>query len=194
MILSNQSLFEALDSGRLVIRPEPGPRLSDETHRSPFQTTAVDLRLGDTISRFAPGLAFNIDLRRGSFSSMFAANSTSVTLTQEQPYALEPGKFVLGRTLEWIELPIQADRPCLAARVEGRSSYARCGLLVHFTAPTIHAGFRGFVTLELINLGPVPILLYPSAPICQLIVESVAGQPFRNDSQFQGQKVPGGNA
>ncbi|HTN02940.1 MAG TPA: hypothetical protein VL132_13730, partial [Planctomycetaceae bacterium] len=66
------------------------------------------------------------------------------------------------------------------------------GLLVHFTAPTIHAGFSGIVTLELINLGPLPVLLYPGAPICQLIVEEVSGVPFRNDSQFQSQARPGG--
>ena len=73
-----------------------------------------------------------------------------------------------------------------------RSSYARCGLLVHFTAPTIHAGYSGTITLELINFGPFPILLYPGAPICQLIVEQVSGTPFRNDSQFQGQSRAGG--
>jgi len=63
---------------------------------------------------------------------------------------------------------------------------------VHFTAPTIHAGFTGTSTLELINLGPCSISLYPGTPICQLIVEEVAGVPFRNESQFQGQAAPGG--
>ncbi len=81
----------------------------------------------------------------------------------------------------------------LAARVEGRSSFARCGLLVHFTAPTIHAGFNGRITLELINLGSIPILLYPEAYICQLIIEQVVGTPLKNDSQFQGQTKPSGS-
>lgn len=67
------------------------------------------------------------------------------------------------------------------------------GLLVHFTAPTIHSGFADTITLELINLGPFSITLYPRAPICQLIVEAVKGVPLRNDSQFQGQRAPGGN-
>lgn len=65
-------------------------------------------------------------------------------------------------------------------------------MLVHFTAPTIHAGFGGTITLEIINLGPIPIILSPGTPICQLIVEQVDGTPFRNDSQFQGQSRPGG--
>ena len=66
-------------------------------------------------------------------------------------------------------------------------------MLVHFTAPTIHAGFAGTITLELINLGPCNISLYPGAPICQLIVEEVKGTPVRNDSPFQGQSKAGGN-
>jgi len=65
---------------------------------------------------------------------------------------------------------------------------------VHFTAPTIHAGFSGTITLELINLGPLDIALFPQMPICQLIVEQVHGVPFRNDSQFQGQQSAGGAA
>jgi deoxycytidine triphosphate deaminase len=73
---------------------------------------------------------------------------------------------------------------------EMRSHTSR--LLVHFTAPTLHAGFSGTLTLELINLGPLSISLYPGTPICQLIVETVKGVPFRNDSQFQRQSAPGG--
>ena len=102
-------------------------------------------------------------------------------------------RLVLGRTHEGVKLPIDADGECLAARIEGKSSYARCGLLVHFTAPTIHAGFDGTITLELYNMGPLSIALYPGTPICQLIVETVKGVPFRNDSQFHGQQAPGGN-
>jgi dCTP deaminase len=98
--------------------------------------------------------------------------------------------------MERVELPILDgdDIPCLAARVEGRSSYARCGLLIHFTAPTIHAGFAGTITLELLNFGPVPISLYPGEPICQLIVEKVDGKPFHNASQFQNQATAGGKS
>ena len=153
----------------------------------PDATSAVDLRLGNEIAYFKEGLAINIDLRRGDFARLFATNSEVRTISEEQPYSLAPNKMVLGKTLEQVELPIVEDGPTLAARVEGKSSYARCGLLVHFTAPTIHAGFKGTITLELKNLGTIPILLYPETPICQLILEEVKGTPFRNDSQFQGQ-------
>jgi len=187
MILSNLQIHEALDKGWLRITPEPQPRLSSAGVDCPYQTSSVDLRLGNEVAFFKEGLALNIDLRRGRFADLFGPNSYSRQITEDQPYSLNPGKLVLAKTLERIELPLIDDSPCLAARVEGRSSYARCGLLVHFTAPTIHAGFAGTITLELINLGPIPILLYPGAPICQLILEQVHGKPARNDSQFQNQ-------
>lgn len=190
MILSNREIHAALDDGRLVIHPEPAPR-TPEGEDCPYQTTAVDLRLGNEISYYKQGLPLNINLKRGGFARLFGPNSESVTLTEEQPFVLRPGHFVLGRTLETVELTLDGE-PCLAARVEGRSSYARCGLLVHFTAPTIHAGFKGTITLELLNLGPYDISLYPGSLICQLIVEEVKGQPFRNDSQFQQQMRAGG--
>ena len=191
MILSNTEIHKALDEGRLVIQPEPR-RLFDENGVCAYQTTAVDLTLGNEISYFKDGLPFDINLRQGSFARLFGPNSVTQSITQEQPFVLRPNRLVLGRTRKRIELPILAGGPSLAARVEGKSSYARCGLLVHCTAPTIHAGFTGTITLEFINLGPCNISLYPDAPICQLILETVAGVPFRNDSQFQGQEMPGG--
>lgn len=193
MILSNVEIHRAIDEGRLVIAPEPLPRLPHGTAECPYQTSAVDLRLGNMISYFKEGLPFDINLRQGPFARLFGPNSVTQTITDEQPFVLRPNRLVLGKTLERVELPLLPDGKSLAARVEGKSSYARCGLLVHFTAPTIHAGFAGTITLELINLGPCNISLYPSAPICQLIFEVVAGSPVRNDSQFQNQQGPSGN-
>lgn len=152
----------------------------------------MELRLGDDVSYLKDGLPLDINLARGGFANLFGPNSIRQKLTSEQPFVLMPGRLVLGRTLERVVLPILDDGNCLAARVEGKSSYARCGLLVHFTAPIIHTGFAGTITLELFNLGPLGIALYPGAPICQLIVETVKGVPFRNDSQFQGQLAAGG--
>ena len=105
---------------------------------------------------------------------------------------LAPNKFVLGNTLERVHLPIREGRPCYAARIEGRSSFARVGLLVHFTAPTIHAGFEGTITLEMINLAEYPISLFQGMEICQLIFESVGSTPFTNPSEFHGQSTPAG--
>ena len=193
MVLSNSEIHVALDSGRVLIEPEPSPRYPTVGVACPYQTSSVDLCLGDEISYFKEGLPINIDLRKGSFGRLFAPNSVSTRITEEQPFALKPGKLVLGRTLEKVTLSLPEDSSTpLAARIEGKSSYARCGLLVHFTAPTIHAGWSGTITLELINFGPFDIMLYPSAPICQLIIEEVKGIPFSTLSQFQGQVRPGG--
>ena len=193
MILSNRAIHEALDNGWLRIEPEPMPRrLGEGPGKCPYQTSAVDLRLGPEIAYFKEGIPAQIDMRKGDFNALFGPQSDTRQMSDDQPYVLRPGKLVLGKTLERVELPLVEGSPCLAARVEGKSSYARCGLLVHFTAPTVHAGFGGTITLELINLGPLDIALYPNMPICQLIVEQVHGVPFRNDSQFQGQSKPGG--
>lgn len=193
MILSNVSIQEALDKGWLVIQPEPAPRrVTEGGPKCPYQTTAVDLQLGDEIAYFRDKIPAAVDLRKGDFNTLFGPLSETYKLRDEAPYPLRQGKFVLGKTLERVSLPIGENAPWLAARVEGKSSFSRCGLLVHFTAPTIHAGFNGTITLELINLGTLDIMLYPGMPICQLIVEQVDARPFPNVSQFHGQSRPGG--
>jgi dCTP deaminase len=190
MILSNVDIQNALDQGRLVIDPCPQPRRPDQGVECPYQTSSVDLRLGHEITRLKDARSISFDLNSGSLKKTLADNSECIPFDRQYP--LEPGQFVLGKTLERIELPITENGPWLAARVEGRSSYARCGLLVHFTAPTIHCGFEGTITLEIMNFGNCSILLKPETSICQLIVEEVTTRPFRNDSQFHGQTVPTG--
>jgi len=193
VILSNVEIQLALDQGHLVIEPAPEPRRPGSGKECPFNTTSVDLRLGSEISRPKEGRPFTVDLREGSFADLFnPENYEMYEISEDRPFNLMPGKFVLGQTMEMVELPVQETGPSLSARVEGRSSFARCGLLVHFTAPTIHAGYRGRIALEIINLSPTAILLRPGICICQLILEQVLGTPFPNDSQFQDQIDPGG--
>jgi dCTP deaminase len=103
---------------------------------------------------------------------------------------IPPQVLILGITEEHVELPIDGR---LAARVEGRSTLGRIGLAVHVTAPTIHSGFRGKITLEIVNHGTLPILLRPGLRVCQLIVEQVFGTPGRQMSGvFQDQKSTAG--
>lgn len=196
MILSNVEIHRALDAGQLKIEPEPFPRQLIPGQKCPYQTSSVDLTLGTEVSYIPKmaGLPVNIDLRQGQFANLFAPHAVIHSLSEQQPFILAPGQFVLAKTKEKVTFPLIEGGTVLAGRVEGKSSYARCGLLVHFTAPTIHAGFSGTITLELINFGPVSIGLYPDMPICQLIVEQVLGTPFSNQSQFQGQTQAGGNA
>lgn len=185
-VLSNRELVAALDDGRLRIdpRPDPGP----ESRVSPFNSSSVDLRLSPDLQVPKRGLSLNFDLRTGSIAETLAITCDPQVLP-ESGLVLEPNRFVLGRTIERVGLPL-AGR--LAARIEGRSSFARTGLLVHFTAPTIHAGFEGTITLEIINLGPLGLVLTPELRICQLIVETVEGEPLPAPSQFHGQTTPSG--
>ena len=188
MILSNVEIHKAIDEGRLIIAPDPRPRNCEEIG-CPYDTTAVDLHLSSSLSIPSSG-PFNYDLRRGGIATFLARNSKHVEIPPAG-YVLEPRLFVLGRTQERVTLPITAGQ-ILAARIEGKSSFARCGLLVHFTAPTVHAGFDGTLTLEMINLGNAGIALYEGMSICQLILETVLGEPQTDDSQFQGQTTPAG--
>lgn len=197
MILSNTEILRALDEGWLILDPEPAPREPTTVGpECPYQTTAVDLRLGNEILTFQPDQPVTINLTNGGYTKLAdLVVDQRFQFPSGQPFTLKPKEFILGRTLERIELPIPApgsDAPCLAARIEGRSSYARCGLLVHFTAPTIHSGYEGPITLEIINLGNFDIQLNQNVRICQLIIEQVIGRPFRNDSQFQQQATPDG--
>lgn len=193
MILSNLGIHEALDKKWLVIDPEPLPRkVTDGGPKCPYQTSAVDLKLGNEVAYFKDNIPASVDLRKGDFNTLFGPLSDTFKLREEAPFPLRQNKLILAKTLESVTLPIGDEGPWLAARVEGKSSYARCGLLVHFTAPTIHAGFSGTITLELINLGPLDIMLYPNMPICQLIIEKLDSRPFPNQSQFHGQSRPGG--
>ena len=195
MLLSNREIHKALDEGRLVIDPEPQPRSKGiGVKYCPYDSHTVDLRLGSEITVPQAG-TFAYDFKAsGKIADLIARNSKKHILEENRPYHLIPGQFILAQTLETIILPIDKGPPYLAARIEGKSSRARCGLLVHFTAPTVHPGWQGPLTLEIINLGPATFLLSPGMYIAQLIIEQVHGEIFRNPSQFQNQSTPEGKA
>jgi dCTP deaminase len=201
MILSNSAIFEALDDGRLVISPEPSPRFAIPGQpKPPYGTSAVDLTLGPNLAIPRSGAQVAIDLRHGGdVISTLSTLTEPRTIDPVQGFTIRRGDFVLAQTAEDVSLPLFENltaealtRPTLAARVEGKSSRARFGLLVHFTAPTIHAGWSGPITLEIMCLGPSPFILYPGLPICQLVIEQVAGIATDNPSQFQQQVTPVG--
>jgi dCTP deaminase len=193
MILSNVDIHRAIDEGDIIIDPEPLPRLpSLGSPNSPYDTTALNLRLSRHLSicRDPQPLAF--DLRTPGLARLITKIYEPREIDEEGGFSLAPSRFVLGSTREVVTLPIREERPVYAARVEGRSSFARCGLLIHFTAPTIHAGFSGTITFEIMNFGLHNIMLYRDLEIGQLIFERVSSMPRRNDSQFQGQRTPPG--
>jgi dCTP deaminase len=196
MILSNIAMQEAMEQGRLIISPRPIPLRPGAGQKCPYDTHSVNLALSHEIS-IPRGGPFSFDLEQGGDLSEFLSRTSEKHVVSESGYTLKQFQFILGKTKEYINLPL--DHPinrergvCLAARIEGRSSVARCGVLVHFTAPTVHPGFDGTLTLEIINLGPANFILRPGMPIAQLIVEEVSGIPFENPSVFKGQRTPEG--
>ena len=188
MILSNTAIIDAIKANSFSIENLAG----EDPSKPPFNTSAVDFRLGSQISILKEGLPASFDLRKAGLAQFLANNSRCITLQEESPYALKPGKFILGQTMEKVSFPLLDSDCCYSARVEGESSLARCGILVHFTAPTIHARFAGPITLEIINLGPLDFLLYPGMYFCQLIIEQVSGRPTDAPNQFKGQTDPAG--
>lgn len=198
MVLSNTAIFEALDDGRLAIVPEPAPRRPEVGGRpSPFGATSVDLTLAPTLWLPKPNLSIAVDFRDGDVPTTLQALYDKHPMDPVQGYKLKSDEFLLGITHERIELlpadeiaelgPETRAKGCLAGRVEGKSSLARFGIVVHFTAPTILNGFKGPITLEIQNRGPTSFVLYPGQAICQLIVEPVEGYPTKNPSQWDEQ-------
>lgn len=150
MILSDVSIKEALASGRIEIEP-PGPNA--------IQPSSVDLRLDHRFRVFRNHTRGLIDVKQ-DLSDL----TELVEIADDQSaFILHPGEFVLGSTLERISLPHD-----LVARLEGKSSLGRLGLLIHSTAGFVDAGWNGQLTLELSNVASLPITLYPRMKIGQI--------------------------
>jgi dCTP deaminase len=171
MVLCDTEIKVALKNGQIIIDPVP--------HPDNISTAAVDLCLGNEFSRWKPspvdGVTVTIDPSVSNFYAQFARSYLeAIPLDGDGTVTIQPRELILALTREHLELPEESR---LAAWVEGRSSLARLGLGVHLTAPTVHAGFRGRITLEITNQGPFPIKLRPGLVICQLIFEQVFGTP-----------------
>ena len=189
MILSNQAILDAMDQGAFSIAPIEGRDPSG----APFNASAIDLRLGTEVLIPKKNYPVAIDLRNPGIAGFLHQISDRFTMNDHQPFTLEKNEFVVTNTLERVSFPIREEgQQCYSARVEGKSSLARCGILVHFTAPTIHAGFEGPITLEMINMSAHSFLLFPGMYICQLIIEEVRGLPIAAPNQFSGQTGPAG--
>ena len=181
MILTDREIKIAIERGLIVINPRPDSVA--------YASTSVDLTLDPIISEFKAqrgGVETIIDPSNANFKDEEVL--TDITERQTIPddgYVLHPQKFVLGWTAEYINL-ISHTR--LAARVEGKSSLSRLGIVVHMTAPTIHAGFDGQIRLEIANHGFLPVRLRARMRICQLILEQTLGTPDKGyHDQFSGQ-------
>jgi dCTP deaminase len=177
VILSDRTIKEQLNAGRIVIDP------LDE---GAIQPSSIDLRIDRYFRVFRNHTMGLIDVKE---------NLEELTALVEVPvddvFILHPGEFVLGSTLERVRLPDD-----LVGRLEGKSSLGRLGLLIHSTAGFVDAGWDGQLTLELSNVATLPITLYPRMRIGQISfmrMTTDADAPYGSGhlfSKYQGQRGP----
>ena len=177
MLLSDRDIRAEIESGRVQLDP---------LDMGMIQPSSIDVRL-DKFFRLFDNHKYPFidpaeeqpDLTRG------------VEVAPDEPFILHPGEFVLGSTFELVTLPDD-----IAARLEGKSSLGRLGLLTHSTAGFVDPGFSGHVTLELSNVATLPIKLWPGMKIGQLCffrLTSPSENPYGSEkygSRYQGQRGP----
>ncbi|HSH61712.1 MAG TPA: dCTP deaminase [Acidimicrobiales bacterium] len=177
MILSDRTIREELEAGRIEIDP-----LGDGC----VQPSSVDLHVDRYFRVFRNHSARVIDVRENQ-----EGLTDLVEIGAGEAFVLHPGEFVLGSTAERVRLPDD-----LVARLEGKSSLGRLGLLIHSTAGFVDAGWDGHLTLELSNVATLPITIYPGMKIGQisfLRMTTAADSPYGSTtvgSKYQGQRGP----
>ena len=177
MLLSDRDIRAAIGQGRITLEPYDAEMV---------QPSSVDVRIDRYFRVFENHRYPHID------PSVEQAELTRLVEPEgDEPFILHPGEFVLGSTYEVVSLPDD-----VSARLEGKSSLGRLGLLTHSTAGFIDAGFSGHVTLELSNVATLPIKLWPGMKIGQLCffrLTSPAEAPYGSGAQgsrYQGQRGP----
>ncbi len=179
-ILSDKTIKEYLKEGKIGFEP-----LLDEKQ---IQPSSIDMRLGDEFKVFKVIRKPFIDPKD---EEDLASYMESTTVKEGDAFIIHPNEFALATTLEYVKVPED-----LVARVEGRSSMGRLGVTMHVTAGFIDPGFEGRITLEISNIGAMPVALYPGQRVCQLVFETMTspselpyGHPERN-SKYMGQTRP----
>ena len=177
VVLSDRTIKEELAKGRIVIDP------LDE---SCIQPASVDIRLDRKLLVFRNSRRPFIDVHQD-----LDGLTELEEIPEDHPFMLHPGEFILGSTLEYIGIPDD-----LVARLEGKSSLGRIGLLIHSTAGYVDPGWKGHLTLELSNVSNLPVTLYYAMKIGQISflrlttpAERLYGSPELG-SKYQGQTEP----
>lgn len=180
MILSDRDIKRFFQEGKIKIIPEPEWKIQ-------LGPASVDFRLGDEFRVFNHATNPYIDPKK---EETFHNLTKKIKVQRGSPLVLQPRQFILGITLEEIELPDD-----IGARIEGRSSWGRLGIVIHSTAGYIDPGFRGRLTLEISNIGMLPVLLYPGMRLCQIAFETLSSPamiPYnkKKDVKYFGDREP----
>ncbi|RJQ25809.1 dCTP deaminase [Candidatus Parcubacteria bacterium] len=180
MVLSDRDIKKYLEEGKIVITPLPDLA-------SQLGSCSIDLRLGNIFRVFDHSKFAFIDPLNKNISDF----TREIKIENKEPFIIQPGDFVLATTIEYIKVPDN-----LTGRLEGRSSIGRLGIVIHSTAANIECGYRGHITLELANMGKMPVALYQGMRICSVSFEelsSPADVPYykKKSAKYLEQKGPG---
>ncbi len=180
MVYSDVDIVEALENG--MIKIEPSPDLETQ-----LGSCSLDLRLGNSFRVFNHSRVAILDTNHPVDTEEMM---TEITIGQGDPFILQPGDFVLATTMETMTLPTT-----ILARLEGRSSLGRLGIVVHSTASVFDPGWHGVAVLELGNLGRMPVTLYAGMRICSFTFEelkSPTSRPYtsRKTAKYVNQSSP----
>jgi dCTP deaminase len=149
-----------------------------------IQPSSIDLKLGNEFRIFNHSRHPVIDVKKP-----FGEYTNLIRINDNEAFIVHPGEFVLGTTKERIYIPTD-----MVGRMEGKSSLGRLGIIIHATAGYFDPGFEGHGTLEINNLGKIPIALYPGMKICQMSfarMTSEAEHPYgTRDNKYLGQIGP----
>ena len=180
MILSDRDIKKYIQERKILIFPNP----DFEKQLGPC---SLDLRLGNSFKTFKPTQYPYLDLRR---KKSFEEVMENIVIDEGAPFILQPKEFVIAVTKEEFILPDD-----IMARLDGRSSLGRLGLVVHSTAARFDPGWKGKAVMELGNLGIMPIILYAGMRICAMTFETLstpAEVPYlkQKDHKYARQKKP----
>lgn len=159
MILSDREIKKYIEEKKIQLKPLPD-------FEKQLGSASLDLRLGNEFKIFEHSKKPFIDTRD---PESYNGSTRLIQLKDDEPFVFHPNEFILGITLEEISLPDD-----IAARIDGRSSLGRLGIVIHSTAGHIDPGFRGKIVLEMENIGMIPVLLYPKTRICQLVFQELS--------------------
>ena len=175
MILSDKEIKTYIQEGKIKIDPAPN-------YEQQLSGASLDLKLGKEFRVFDYAQATVIDPKNMSECTKL------VELEDGKPFVVHPGEFVLGITEEVVGID-----NTICARIDGKSSIGRIGIVVHSTAGHVNPGWEGKLTLEISNIGRIPVLLYPGMRICQLVFEkltSEAENSYDKKGKYAGQSGP----
>lgn len=176
-VLSDKDIKASIKNGKIQIKDYLEENIS---------CASIDLRLGNEFRIFKHNEITHIDVKNFNSQELMQL----IKADDNKPFTIHPNQLVLGITKEYIKMPID-----MIARLDGRSSLGRLGIVVHSTAGTVDPGFEGKLTLEISNISNIPVCIWPGMKVCKITFEQLSSEsekPYnkRPDSKYLKQQGP----